>query len=252
MTMLLKTINGARRWRPGAVALALAAFIPSAIPATASAGTVPPSPFGQYTSSPPGNVFVNNVKAVAQTSGHPVFKVKFQFRVGAPGTIRAVNRAQALTQCNGCDAMAIGFQVVTTTSHDLAALHLLNVGTADSSACAPDCNAVADAYQVVVATDTQYPLTLGWFVNRRQMSDLSRIQSEFLALPRSGLSISQVQNKCEDLVDQVSAILESSSYRMADNASFTRPSSSARHGVDAAGGPTPRREPIVKVYRDIR
>jgi hypothetical protein len=148
--------------------------------------------------------------------------------------------------------MAIGFQVVTTTSHDLAALHLLNVGTADSSACAPDCDAVADAYQVVVATDTQYPLTLGWFVNRRQMSDLSRIQSEFLALPRSGLSISQVQSKCEDLVDQVSAILESSSYRMADNASFTRPSSSARHGVDAAGGPTPRREPIVKVYRDIR
>jgi hypothetical protein len=252
MTMLLKTINGARRWRPRAVALALAAFIPSVIPATASAGTVPPSPFGQYTSSPPGNVFVNNVKAVARTSGHPVFKVKFQFRVGAPGTIRAVNRAQALTQCNGCNAMAIGFQVVTTTSHDLAALHLLNVSTADSSACTPDCNAVADAYQVVVATDTQYPLTLGWFVNRRQMSDLSRIQSEFLALPRSGLSISQVQSKCEDLVDQVSAILESSSYRMADNASFTRPSSSARHGVDAADGPTPRREPIVKVYRDIR
>jgi hypothetical protein len=252
MTMLLKTINGARRWRPGAVALTLAAFIPSAIPATASAGTVPPSPFGQYTSSPPGNVFVNNVKAVARTSGHPVFKVKFQFRVGAPGTIRAVNRAQALTTCNGCDAMAIGFQVVTTTSHDLAALHLLNVGTADSSACAPDCNAVADAYQVVVATDTQYPLTLGWFVNRRQMSNLSRIRSEFLALPRSGLTISQAQSKCEDLVDQVSAILESSSYRMADNASFTRPSSSARHGVDAAGGPTPRREPIVKVYRDIR
>ena len=84
------------------------------------------------------------------------------------------------------------------------------------------------------------------------MSGLSRIRSEFLALPRSGLTISQVQSKCEDLVNQVSAILESSSYRMADNASFTRPSSSARHGVDAAGGPTPRREPIVKVYRDIR
>ena len=250
--MLLKTINGARRWRPGAVALTLAAFIPSAIPATASAGTVPPSPFGQYTSSPSGNVFVNNVKAVARTSGHPVFNVKFQLSVGTTRTIRAVNRAQALTTCTGCDAIAIGFQVITTTSHDLAALHLLNVGTADSSACAPDCNAVADAYQVVVATDTQYPLTLGWFVNRRQMSNLSRIRSEFLALPRSGLTISQVQSKCEDLVDQVSAILESSSYRMADNASFTRPSSSARHGVDAAGGPTPRGEPIVKVYRDIR
>jgi hypothetical protein len=141
---------------------------------------------------------------------------------------------------------------VTTTSHGLAALHLLNVGTADTTACAPDCNAVADAYQVVVATDTQYPLTLGWFVNRRQMSSLSRIRAEFLALPRSGLTISQVQSKCEDLVDQVSAILESSSYRTPDDASLTRPSSSARHGADAAGRPTPRREPIVKVYRDIR
>ena len=250
--MLLKTINGARRWRPSAVALTLAAFIPSAIPAMASASTVPPSPFGQHTSSPPENVFVNNVEAVARTSGRPVFKVKFQFRVGATPTIRAVNRARAVTKCNGCNAIAIGFQVVTTTSHGLAALHLLNVGTADTTACAPDCNAVADAYQVVVATDTQYPLTLGWFVNGRQMSSLSRIRAEFLALPRSGLSISQVQSKCEDLVDQVSAILESSSYRTSDNASFTRPSSSARHGVDAAGRPTPRREPIVKVYRDIR
>ena len=108
--MLLKTINGARRRRPSAVALTLAAFIPSAIPATASASTVPPSPFGHYTSRPPENVFVNNVEAVARTSGHPVFKVKFQFRVGATPTIRAVNRAQAVTKCNGCNAIAIGFQ----------------------------------------------------------------------------------------------------------------------------------------------
>ena len=51
--MLLKTINGARRWRPGAlVALTLAAFIPSAIPATASASTDPHSfLYGQYTAA---------------------------------------------------------------------------------------------------------------------------------------------------------------------------------------------------------
>ena len=50
--MLLKTINEARRWRPGAVALTLAAFIPSAIPAMASASTVPPPLlFGQYTTA---------------------------------------------------------------------------------------------------------------------------------------------------------------------------------------------------------
>ena len=49
--MLLKTINRARRWRLSALAvLTLAAFIPPAIPATASASTVPHSLlFGQYT-----------------------------------------------------------------------------------------------------------------------------------------------------------------------------------------------------------
>ena len=50
--MLLKTINRARQWRLGAVALTLAAFIPSAIPATASASTDPhPLLFGQYTAA---------------------------------------------------------------------------------------------------------------------------------------------------------------------------------------------------------
>jgi len=92
MTMLLKTINGAWRWRPGALALTLATFIPLAIPATASASTVPPAfPYDWYNSSPPGDVFINDVKAVARTSGHPVFKVKFQFREGDAPTISAVN-----------------------------------------------------------------------------------------------------------------------------------------------------------------
>ncbi len=253
--MLLKTINGARRWRPGALALTLAAFIPPAIPAVASASTVPPSfMYGQYTGSPPRDVFINDVKAVARTSGHPVFKVKFQFRVGATPTISAVNRANARTKCTGCSAIAIGFQVVTTTERHLAALHLLDVATADSTGCAPDCNAVADAYQVVVATDTPYPLSLGWIVDPRQMSDLSEIRSEFLALPSSGLTISQVQSKCQDLVNQVTTILQSGSGGRPepDYSSFAMPFSPPEHGVDAAGGPTPRSEPIVKVYRDIR
>ena len=43
------------------------------------------------------------------------------------------------------------------------------------------------------------------------MSGLSEIRAEFLALPSSGLTISQVQGKCEDLVDKVTAILQSGS-----------------------------------------
>ena len=178
-------------------------------------------------------------KAVARTSRHPVFNVKFQFRVGATRVVSAVNRAKALTKCTGCSAVAIGFQVVTTTEHDLAALHLLNVATADTTACAPHCNAVANAYQVVVATDTPDPMSFGWFLSPRQMSGLSEIRSEFLALPSSGLTISQVQGKCEDLVDKVTAILQSGSGGRPD---YT---SAARHFW-------PRRGPIVKVYRDIR
>ena len=238
--MLLKTINGSRRWRLGTLAaLTLAAFIPPAIPATASASTDPHSFLdGQY-NSPPGYEFINDVKAVTRTSGHPVFNVKFQFRMPDTRIVSALNRAEAVTKCAGCSAVAIGFQVVTTTKHDLAAFHLLNVATADTTACAPDCNAVADAYQVVVATDTPRPLGLGWFLSPRQWSDLSRIRSEFLALPRSGLTLSQVQGKCEDLADKAAAILRSGSGRTPDYTGFARPFS-------------PRRGPVVKVYRDIR
>ncbi len=108
-------VNRAPQWRLSALAfLTLAAFIPPAIPATASASTDPHSfLYGQY-NSPPGNVFINDVKAVARTSRHRVFNVKFQFRVGATGVVSAVNRAKALTKCTGCSAVAIGFQVVTT------------------------------------------------------------------------------------------------------------------------------------------
>ena len=238
--MLLKTINRAPQWRLSALAfLTLAAFIPPAIPATASASTDPHSfLYGQY-NSPPGYVFINDVKAVARTSGHPVFRAKFQFRVADTRIVSAVNRAKAQTKCTGCSAVAIGFQVVTTTEHHLAAFHLLNVATADTTACAPDCNAVADAYQVVVATDTPRPLGLGWFLSPRQWSDLSKIRSEFLALPSSGLTISQVQSKCQDLVDKVTAILQSGSGGTPDYTSVARPF-------------RPRSGPIVKVYRDIR
>jgi hypothetical protein len=70
--MLLETINRPPQRRLGALAiLTLAAFIPPAIPATASASTDPHSFLhGQYNSRP-GNVFINDVKAVARRRGHP-------------------------------------------------------------------------------------------------------------------------------------------------------------------------------------
>jgi hypothetical protein len=129
--------------------------------------------------------------------------------------------------------------VAALAERDLAAIHVLNVATADTTACAPDCNAVADAYQVVVATDTPDPMSFGWFLSPRQMSGLAEIRAEFLALPSSGLTISQVQGRCEDLVDKVTAILQSGSGGTPDYTSVARPF-------------WPRGGPVVKVYRDIR
>jgi putative peptide zinc metalloprotease protein len=256
MIMSLNTTPGSWRRRLGALAPipALAVFILSAIPSSASAGTYPPYfPFGHYSYGPPGNVVVNDVKAVAHTSGQPVFNVKFQFHAGFDPITSAVNRAAALTKCAGCRAIAIAFQVVTTTEHNLAALHSLDVATANDTACAPQCRAVADAYQVVVATDTPSPLALDWIVDPDQRSSLSAIRSEFLALPNSGLTISQVQSRCEDLVRQVTAILRSGSGEAPSDTTFTRPFyPPAMHGVGMAAEPTPYGRPIVKVYRDIK
>jgi len=256
MIMSLNTTPGSwrRRLRSLAPVPALAVFILSAIPLSASAATNPPSfPFGKYSYGPHGNVIVNDVKAVARTSGQPVFNVKFQFHAGFNPTTSAVNRAAALTKCAGCRAIAIGFQVVTTTEHNLAALHSLDVATAKDAACSPGCKAVADAYQVVVATDTPSPLALDWILDPHQKSSMSTIRSEFLALPHSGLTIPQVQSRCEDLVRQVITILRSGSDEAPGDTAFTRPLyRPAGHGAGAATEPTPRRGPIVKVYRDIK
>jgi hypothetical protein len=253
MIMLLKPMCGPRRWRPSALTLTLTLMLAALIsPATASAHTVqsPSFPFGRYGYGPRGNVVVNHVNALAQTSGQPVFKVKYQFHVGFAPTLSAVNRADALTECAGCHSIAIGFQIVTTTKRNLAALHSLNVATATDTACAPGCSAVADAYQVVVATDTPSPLALDWIVDPDQRVTMSGIRSEFLALPHSGLTVSQVQSRCEDLVRQAIAILRSGSDEAPGNAAFTRPSSpSARSGASEL---TRRHAPIVRLYRDIK
>jgi hypothetical protein len=247
--MSLNTTPGSwrRRLRALTMAPALAVFILPAIPSSASADTNPPSfAFGKYSYGPHGNVIINDVKAVARTSGHPVFNVKFQFHAGFNPTTSAVNRAAALTTCAGCRSIAIGFQVVTTTERNLAALHSVDVATATDTACAPRCRAVADAYQVVVATDTPSPLALDWILDPHQKSNMSTIQSEFLALPNSGLTIPQVQSRCEDLVRQVIALLGSGSGGPPSNTAFTS------RGVGAATEPAPSRRPVVKVYRDIK
>ncbi len=280
--MLLKTRHGVRRLRSGAVALTLTAFVPLAIPVTASASMNPAYPLsGDYFGYPQGNEFVNFVKADSQTNQRTVFKVRFGMGVGFSPTISAVNRAVALaSQCADCHAIAIGFQVVTTTERDLTAIHALNVASASTKDCTVTCSAVADAYQVVVATDTPQPMSFDWLLGQQQLVALLNLRSEFLALPNSGLSLAQIQAECQDLVNEAVALLQDGndgndggpgywgdpSYLSPSgyggppsyptdpsDQTLTRPAySPAVHGADAGTQLTGNGEPVVQVYRDLQ
>lgn len=253
MTMLPKT----RRLRSGALALTIAAFVPLAISGSASASTIQGP--GNFGSSPQGNKIVNQVNADTVTNHKTVFKVKFGLGVGASPVVTAVNRAMALTsRCARCNAIAIGFQVITTTERDLVALHAVNVASAINDSCTVTCGAVADAYQVVVATDTPQALSFGQLLSPQQLIALYYLRSQFLALPHSGLSLTQIQAQCEDLVQQAIAILQDAnyggpSYGAPIYTTFTPPSfSPAVPGAGAATELASSNQPVVKLYRDIQ
>jgi hypothetical protein len=253
MTMLPKT----RRLRSGALALTIAAFVPLAISGSASASTI--QGLGNFVSSPQGTEIVNHVTADTGTNHKTVFKVKFGLGVGASPVVTAVNRATALTRrCASCNAIAIGFQVVTTTEQDLVALHAVNVASAANDSCTATCGAVADAYQVVVATDTSQALSFGQLLSPQQLIALYNLRSQFLALPHSGLSLTQIQDSCEDLVQQAMAILQDAnyggpSYGASIFTTFTPPSFSPDvHGASPATKLTSSNQPVVKLYRDIQ
>jgi hypothetical protein len=248
MTTLSITRPGGWRLRSGLLAFTLALFVPLAIPATASASN---TPSGNFISSPQGNEFVNNVEADSPADGNQAFKVKFQLGVGVTNTVSAFENATAVTDCSDCSAVAIGFQVVTTTDSYLTTLHTQGIASATNYVCTPNCTAVADAFQVVVATDTPSALNFGQLLSPGQLVELYNIRSQVLALPNSGLTIPQILNKCQQLVGDVDSILTGASY--GSFTSFTLPAfSPAIHGVGTATELTGTSQPIVKLYHDLQ
>jgi hypothetical protein len=253
MTMLPKT----RRLRSGALALTIAAFVPLAISGSASASTIQGP--GNFGGSPQGTELVNRVNADAVTNHKTVFKVKFGLGVGVGPVVTAVNRVGALTdRCADCNAIAIGFQVVTTTQRDLLALHAVNVASATNNDCTLVCGAVADAYQVVVATDTPQALTFGQLLSPQQLIALVYLRSQFLALTHSGLSLTQIQDECQDLVQQAMAILQDANYGGSSYTPFALPwfspavHGAAVHGAGPAAEVASSNQPTVKLYKDIQ
>jgi hypothetical protein len=253
MTMLPNARRRARR--SGVLTLTLAAFVPLAIPVTASASTIPgyPPP-GAFVSYPVGNEFLNQVNADSVTNQKTVFKVKFGLGEGVSPIVNAVNRAVALTsRCDNCNAIAIGFQVVTTTDRDLLSIHATNVAVATNYDCVVTCDAEADAYQVVVATDTPQAMPFGQLLDPSRLSALYKLRAEFMALPNSGLSLPQIQAKCQDLANQAMTILEDARYAGPDVPAVTAPAMSP--AVPGAGTDTELTgsdRPVVDLYHDFQ
>jgi hypothetical protein len=268
MTTLSITRPRGWRLRSGVLAFTLALFVPLAIPATATASSFPSgsNPWGyvpsgnipsvdNWISLPQRGVFVNDVSADAPADGNNAFNAKFQLGIGVTPKISAYEDATAVTQCANCSAIALGLQVVTTTDTYLTTIRAQGIASATNTVCTPSCTAVADAYQVVVATNTPSPLGFGTLLSGQQLAQLWKVRNEFLALPTSGDTIPQILSECQDLVNQVDSILLEATYRSTFPSFFMAESSPAIHGVATATEQTPSSSsihPTVQLYHYLQ
>lgn len=252
--MLPRTRYGVRRLRPGALALALAALVPLAIPAAASASTGPEiypgfAEPGSFVINPWGPI-VNQVHADSVVDQKNVFRVRFQLGVSLSPALDAVNRSVALTSnCSNCNAIALAFQIVTTTEQGLVSLDATNVAIATNNQCTGTCDAEAEAYQLVVATDTSQAIPFSWLLDPQQIAALYHVQAQFDALPQSGLDLSQIQATCEDLVNQAMTILQDATYNQPSVPTF----SPAVNGTGTNNAVlTQDDRPVLKLYHDVQ
>ena len=236
--MVPKLRAGALRWRYGAAALAI--FVPLAIPATASASIISALvPIG-----PPTQTFLNKATAITRTNGRTVFTVRFNFRESYASIVNPANRAKALAdECADCDAIAIAVQVVFISTQDLTAINAENTADATDYLCDIGCSALAEAYQIVIATDSPTP-------TRKQILGLIRADGKFEALRHSGLDNTQIDNQATDIINQLVSTLEGSSGGASANALPTL--SPAINGSALPAQLAENSGPVVNVYRDIQ
>jgi len=201
--MLSKIRAGALRSRWGVVALAAA--VPLAVPAAASAATFqgpPPEysiPFSPWNH---GSQTYNNVaQASSMQNGHTAFTVKFQLDQSFARRLNASNSANVVTvACSDCDADAIAFQIVYVAKSNLVALNASNTTNEQSFLCIR-CDELAEAYQFIVATGSPTPLSTS------QVQQLDAIRSQLEALRTSNLSDTVIESDTDSLATQVNTIL---------------------------------------------
>ncbi|WP_460066644.1 hypothetical protein [Streptomyces sp. YKOK-I1] len=129
-----------------------------------------------------------------------------------------------------CRSVALSFQIVTTSGRNARLINASNLSRAANGHC-PSCQTFAGAYQFVVATPRAFSLGQG------ARAELSRIDRQVGLLRGSGLTISQIKRRADELAAQVKTILDREAQR-------------APRGTEDS--PLADFEPTVTMHRHVR
>jgi putative peptide zinc metalloprotease protein len=137
--------------------------------------------------------------AVNTHDGSSVFKLAFQIRKVAGGTVDDQNAAVAYASCDACRTVAISIQVLLI-SGDTSSFTPENYAIAINDNCTM-CDTLALAYQFAVGVGTKLKFTAA---GNQQLADIRRQLQE---LRQGNLSDAELQTRVDGLMGQLSDVL---------------------------------------------
>ncbi len=141
----------------------------------------------------------NDAVAVNTHDGSSVFKLAFSIRQITDGTVAPQNAAVAYASCTDCQTVAIAIQVVFVVgSPDTFTPQ--NVALAVNEQCT-SCDTLATAYQFIVQSSVPVRLTND---GRHQIDDIVKALRD---LDKSNLSIVEIQQRVDQLMQQLAQVL---------------------------------------------
>ena len=210
--MPTKNRGGVRRLRWGVAALA--AIVPLAFPAAASAAPAPTATgesiqYVNVTVNPPAGTqtaeYDNSIKVTDTKNGKTPFTLKYKLSNSKAPLVTANNYAEAdVSGCSHCGAVGIAFQVVLVSKKTLAQLTANDSALGTTTACTT-CNSLAEAFQIVYATSNPS------FVSALVTLEANETAREIGKLQNSGLTTAQIQTKSTALVNKLINFLQSTS-----------------------------------------
>jgi putative peptide zinc metalloprotease protein len=165
--------------------------------------------------------------AVNTKDNSSVFKLAFQIRRVAGGTVDDQNAAVAYASCDACRTVAVSIQVLLI-SGDTSTFTPTNLAIAINQNCTM-CDTLAFAYQFAVGIGTKLKFTAA---GNQQLADIRRQLQE---LRNANLSDAELQTRLDGLMGQLSDVLNNDLVGVAEPAGGGADSS--------ATGSQPQRQP---------